>query len=57
MRDPAAVATMIETLLLDVGLRKKMGSEGRRIVKEGFSMDKVNAVTIKIYNNLLHRSC
>ena len=57
VRDPAAVATMIETLLLDVGLRKKMGSEGRRIVKEGFSMDKVNAGTIKIYNNLLHRSC
>ena len=57
VRDPSAIATMIETLLLDIDLRKKMGSEGRRIVKEGFSMDKVNAGTIKIYNNLLHRSC
>jgi len=56
-RDPVAIATMIETLLLDVDLRKKMGSEGRRIVKEGFSIDKVNAGTIKIYNNLLRRSC
>jgi len=57
VRDTAAIATMIETLLLDAGLRKKMGSEGRRIVKEGFSMDIVNTKTINIYNNILHRSC
>ncbi len=55
--DSAAIAKMIEILILDVGLSKKMGSEGRRIVKEGFSMDIVNTKTINIYNNLLHRSC
>ena len=55
VRDPAAIATMIETLLLDVGLRKKMGSEGRRIVKEGFSMDKVNSETLKIYKNIFRQ--
>ena len=53
VRDPDAIASTLETLLLDTKMRIKMGIEGRRIVKEGFSMDKVNSETIKIYRDLL----
>lgn len=53
VRDPDAIASALESLLLDTKMRINMGIEGRRIMKEGFSMDKVNSETIKIYRDLL----
>jgi glycosyltransferase involved in cell wall biosynthesis len=48
-RDPALLAEAIRTLLGDAALRHSMGANGRRLVQEQFSVQRVNESTLKAY--------
>jgi glycosyltransferase involved in cell wall biosynthesis len=52
-RDPVALADAIATLVGDPVLRSKMGTRGRQIVIDEFSMKHVNAKTLAVYQELL----
>jgi glycosyltransferase involved in cell wall biosynthesis len=51
--DPASLADALETLILNPTLRKQMGEEGRRIVLEEFTNERVNEETLKVYEKAL----
>jgi glycosyltransferase involved in cell wall biosynthesis len=51
--DERALADALKILIDDETLRRNMGAEGRKIVEDGFSVDKVIAQTMKVYNGLL----
>jgi glycosyltransferase involved in cell wall biosynthesis len=48
-RDPAALADAIRALLAGADLRHRMGANGRRLVEDFFSAEKVNQATLKVY--------
>lgn len=52
-RDVAALAEAMKTLIMDAGLRRRMGREGRRIVREAFSDDIVIGQTLEVYEDIL----
>jgi len=51
--NPEVIADHVRQLLEDDGLCKQMGKEGRRLVESEFSIEKVNAETLLIYDELL----
>jgi glycosyltransferase involved in cell wall biosynthesis len=48
-RNPAALAEAISTLAGDVGMRRIMGANGRKIAEQQFSVEKVNQSTLMVY--------
>lgn len=54
-RDPAALATAIETLLTDAALRRAMGAAARRKARAEFDQQRVIDVTLGTYQDLLDR--
>ncbi len=52
-RDSQALANAIEKLLNDTSLRDTMGSAGRKIAMEKFSLDKIIEQTLAIYYQAL----
>ena len=53
IRDAAALADAIRTLLDDPALRARMGKAGREIVKKEFTVEAVVEATLDVYENLL----
>ncbi len=53
VRDAAALADAIRTLLDDPALRLRMGARGREIVKQEFTVDHVVAATLGVYKSML----
>ena len=53
IRDAAALADAIRTLLDDPALRARMGQAGREIVKKEFTIEAVVKATLDVYENLL----
>lgn len=53
VRDPAALATAIDTLLRDSSLRAAMGAAGREVVIRAFSVEKVAGQVVDLYRELL----
>lgn len=53
VRDPAALANALRQLLGDAPLQRRMGERGRAIVEAEFSVDKVIAATLDLYEQLL----
>lgn len=53
VRESAGLADAIQRLLASPELRRQMGEAGRKRVVQNFDVDKVNAVTIEVYNRLL----
>ncbi len=51
--DPLALAQALERLALDPVLRMKMGVEGRNLILDKFTHNKINRLTIQVYQNLL----
>lgn len=49
------IAEGIETLLKDDSLRKEMGENGRRLVREKFSWEKIGARLVGLYKSILPR--
>lgn len=49
VRDSAALAAALETLLSDKELRRKMGERSRQIMLQGFSVEQVTLETMKVY--------
>jgi glycosyltransferase involved in cell wall biosynthesis len=54
VNDPLALSEALERLVLDGGLRAKMGAAGRQLVLERYTSSKVNAATLAVYDKLLH---
>lgn len=52
-RDPAALATAIDSLLRDASLRAAMGMAGREMVLRAFSVEKVASQVVDLYRELL----
>jgi glycosyl transferase family 1/glycosyl transferase family 4 len=50
---PAEIAEAIRTLLQDEGLRRRLGEQARRLVKEEFPVEKMVRETVKIYERVL----
>ena len=53
VRDAAALADAIRTLLDDPGLRARMGNAGRELVRNEFTIDAVVEATLDVYQALL----
>jgi len=53
-REPVKTADAIENLILDSGLRSRMGSAGRRRVENLFNWNDNVSQMIRIYNSTLH---
>ena len=53
VRDVAALASAIATLLLDPALCREMGLRGRRLAETQFSADRSSAETLLVYHELL----
>lgn len=53
--DPEALAEALQRLILDPGLRGRMGAAGRQIVLEKYTNDRVNAANLAVYNKVLKR--
>ena len=51
--DPGALSQALEKLVLNPELRKKMGAQGRQIVLERFTHQRINGATIQVYHHLL----
>lgn len=51
--DPEALAAAIARLAGDANLRAQMGAEGRKLVLEKFTTEKVNAATLEVYRTFL----
>jgi glycosyltransferase involved in cell wall biosynthesis len=51
--DAAALASALETLIADRGLRERMGRRGREIALAEFSVERVIAETLAVYDRLL----
>lgn len=54
VKDGPAIAAALKKLIQDPGLRARMGSEGRRIAEEKFSIESVLSKTFAIYENRPH---
>ncbi len=55
IRDSAALADAIEKLVCDSELRKKMGNAGRKFAEKEFAIEKVVAMHMDVYRNLLEQ--
>ena len=55
VRDPAALAAAIDSLLRDSSLRAAMGVAGREVVLRVFSVEKVAGQVVDLYRELLAR--
>jgi glycosyltransferase involved in cell wall biosynthesis len=55
VRDPAALAAAIDSLLGDSSLRAAMGAAGREVVIRDFSVEKVAGRVVDLYRELLAR--
>jgi len=55
VRDPAALAAAIDSLLRDSLLRAAMGVAGREVVLRAFSVEKVVGQVVELYRELLDR--
>ena len=55
VRDPAALAAAIDSLLRDFSLRAAMGVAGREVVIRAFSVEKVAGQVVDLYRELLAR--
>ena len=53
VRDAKAVSEKLKILINSPILRNKMGAKGRELVKEKFSLEKVNSKTLLVYVELL----
>ncbi len=53
VRDVDALAAALNELIQDASLRQRMGSRGRGIAETEFSLDKVTAETLSVYQELL----
>jgi glycosyltransferase involved in cell wall biosynthesis len=51
MHDPVALAGALEKLLIDPGLRQRMGAAGRQIVLEKFTHEIINRQTAEVYRS------
>jgi glycosyltransferase involved in cell wall biosynthesis len=51
VRDGKALAEALCTLILDAGLRQKLGDCGREIVVREYSMEKVLGATLSLYKS------
>lgn len=51
--DPAALAAAITGLLKDRGMRKAMGEEGRRMVEEKYTVERMGRGMFALYNELV----
>ncbi|GAB4578744.1 MAG: glycosyltransferase family 4 protein [Anaerolineales bacterium] len=51
--DPLALANALETLVLDSGLRRRMGQAGRQRVLEKYTSELVNSATFAVYQELI----
>lgn len=51
--DVAALATALETLAADRGMRQRMGKEGRRMAEQEFSQELVAAQTSRVWGEVL----
>ncbi|MEM4589043.1 MAG: glycosyltransferase family 4 protein [Thermoplasmata archaeon] len=54
--DPEALTKAIEKLLEDEELAKKMGSNGRKMVKENYTWDRVAKITEKVFEGVVYGS-
>lgn len=54
--DPEALASALERVLKDRGLRARMGARGREMVMSGFTSAQVVEKTLAIYRGLLQRT-
>tara|TARA_A100001388_G_scaffold170874_1_gene127713 strand:- start:978 stop:2129 length:1152 start_codon:yes stop_codon:yes gene_type:complete len=52
IKDPVSLAAAIQKLLLNSSLRKLMGIESFKMATSKFSSSKINALTLKVYNEL-----
>lgn len=52
-KDPEALANSIIKLLNNIDFAKKMGKNGRKLVEEKYSWEKIAEMTEKIYNEVL----
>lgn len=52
-RDPASLADALRRLLQDASLRRRMGDAGRELARREFSLERVNAETLALYEHLL----
>ena len=52
IKDPISLAAAIQKLLLNSSLRKLMGIESFKMATSKFSSSKINALTLKVYNEL-----
>jgi glycosyltransferase involved in cell wall biosynthesis len=53
LRDAGSLADAMATLAADPELRRRLGNCGNRMVREGFTVEHVNAETLRIYRELL----
>lgn len=53
VHDPVAIAKHLDKLMSDDQLCLSMGAEGRKLVEAEFSIEKVNAETLQIYESML----
>jgi glycosyltransferase involved in cell wall biosynthesis len=53
VRDVAALATALKTLIEDTALRARMGRCGRELVEKEFTIDHVVQQTLKVYQEML----
>ena len=51
-RDPEDLAKYISILYEDQELRRKVGTLGRRLVEQKFSVDRMTNETLKVYDSL-----
>ena len=52
-RDAASLADALRRLLEDTALRRRMGAAGRELAVQEFSLERVNAETLALYDSLL----
>jgi len=55
IKDPKKLASAIQYLINNPGIRLKMGKNGRRLAETQFRVEKVVKLHMQIYNNLLNK--
>lgn len=53
--DPKAISAAVLELLSDVGLRVKIGSNGRRLAQSRFTLDRMAGDIIKVYTDVIRK--
>lgn len=55
VRDPGALATAIERLVLDINLRNRMGQAGRKLAEKQYTIEQVVTTHLDIYQKLIDK--